>query len=141
VAADATERVTSLRRLHWLALSFVPSSLMIGVTTYITADVAAVPLLWVIPLALYLITFVLAFAQTRVISAASLNRPLIVAALIIILILASGATEPAWALIFANLAFFFIAALMCHTQLADNRPAVTHLPEYYLWIAIGGALG
>jgi hypothetical protein len=141
IEQDASSHLTVLRRLRWLALSFVPSSLMIGVTTYITADVAAVPLLWVIPLALYLLTFVLAFGRKRFVSAASLNRPLIVGALVVTLILASGATEPAWLLILANLAFFFVAALMCHTQLADDRPAITHLAEYYLWIAIGGALG
>jgi len=132
---------TIIRRLRWLALSFVPSSLMIGVTTYITADVAAVPLLWVIPLALYLLTFVLAFSKRQFVSAASLNRPLIVAALVVTLILASGATEPAWLLILANLIFFTLAALMCHKRLANDRPAVTHLAEYYLWIAVGGALG
>lgn len=135
------EELTVFRRLRWLALAFVPSSLMIGVTTYITADVAAVPLLWVIPLALYLLTFVLAFSRKQFVSAASLNRVMIVAALVVTLILASGATEPAWILILANLIFFFVAALMCHRRLANDRPSVTHLPEYYLWIAAGGALG
>jgi hypothetical protein len=141
VEHDSNSHVTVLRRLRWLALSFVPSSLMIGVTTYITADVAAVPLLWVIPLALYLLTLVLAFGRKRLISPSSLNRPLIVGAMVVTLVLASGATEPAWLLILANLAFFFVAALMCHAQLADDRPAVKHLAEYYLWIAVGGALG
>jgi hypothetical protein len=130
-----------LTRLRWLALSFVPSSLMIGVTTYITADVAAVPLLWVIPLVLYLLTFVLAFTRKEFASAALLNRLTIVGGLVVTLILASGATEPAWILILANLGFFFLAALMCHRQLANERPPATHLAEYYLWIAIGGALG
>ena len=134
-------RLTVWRRLRWLALAFVPSSLMLGVTTYITTDVAAVPLLWVIPLALYLLTFVLAFAKRQFASAASLNRMMIVAALVVTLILSSGATEPAWALILANLGFFFVAALMCHAQLANDRPAVAHLTEYYIWIAVGGALG
>jgi hypothetical protein len=129
------------RRLRWLALSFVPSSLMLGVTTYITSDVAAVPLLWVIPLALYLFTFVLAFTKKQRAFPASLNRLMIVAALVVTLILSSGATEPAWALILANLGFFFVAALMCHGQLANDRPSVSHLAEYYLWIAVGGALG
>ena len=129
------------RRLRWLALAFVPSSLMIGVTTYITADVAAVPLLWVIPLALYLLTFVLAFTRKQFGSSALLNRLMMVAALVVTLIISSGATEPAWALILANLGFFFIAAWVCHRQLASDRPEVAHLPEYYLWIAVGGALG
>ena len=139
--SEPINKISLLRRLRWLALSFVPSSLMIGVTTYITADVAAVPLLWVIPLALYLLTFVLAFSKKQFASTALLNRLMIVGALVVTLILASGATEPAWLLILANLGFFFIAALMCHSQLANDRPPVTHLAEYYLWIAAGGALG
>ncbi len=138
---DPNNKLPVFRRLRWLALSFVPSSLMLGVTTYITTDVAAVPLLWVIPLALYLLTLVLAFSKKQFASAASLNRVMIVAALVVTLILSSGATEPAWALILANLGFFFIASLVCHTQLAEDRPPATHLAEYYLWIAAGGALG
>jgi hypothetical protein len=139
---DASNNSFSVwRRLRWLALSFVPSSLMLGVTTYITADVAAVPLLWVIPLALYLLTFVLAFTHKQFASASSMSRVMFVAALVVILILSSGATEPAWALILANLGFFFLAAMTCHRQLANDRPPTTHLAEYYLWIAVGGALG
>lgn len=139
--SDPKIKIPVLRRLRWLALSFVPSSLMLGVTTYITSDVASVPLLWIIPLALYLLTFVLAFTKKQWASGASLNRLTMVAALVVTLILSSGATEPAWALILANLAFFFIAALTCHGQLANDRPSVTHLAHYYLWIAVGGALG
>jgi hypothetical protein len=136
---DATASVW--RRLRWLALAFAPSSLMLGVTTYITSDVAAVPLLWVIPLALYLVSFVLAFTNKQFASQGSLTRVMFVGALVVILILSTGATEPAWVLILANLAFFFVAAFMCHRQLAIDRPSTSHLAEYYLWIAIGGALG
>lgn len=138
---SSATKIPVVRRLRWLALSFVPSSLMLGVTTYITSDVASVPLLWVIPLALYLLTFVLAFSRKQFASPASLRRSVMVAALVVTLILASGATEPAWALILANLGFFFVAAFMCHGQLANDRPPVAHLAEYYLWIAAGGALG
>ena len=138
---DAPTELGHYRRFRWLALSFVPSSLMLGVTTYITTDVAAVPLLWVIPLALYLLTFVLAFTGRQFVSAASLSRAMTVGALVVGLILSSGATEPAWLLILANLAFLFVAALMCHMQLANARPSAKHLPEYYLWIVAGGALG
>ena len=141
IESDSNNKLSVFRRLRWVALSFVPSSLMLGVTTYITADVGAVPLLWVIPLAIYLLTLILAFSKKQFASAATLNRLTIVGALVVTLILASGATEPAWVLILANLGFFFVAAMMCHGQLANDRPSVTHLAEYYLWIAIGGALG
>lgn len=133
--------MSAWRRFRWLALAFAPSSLMLGVTTYITSDVAAVPLLWVIPLALYLVSFVLAFTNKQFASQGSLTRVMFVGALVVILILSTGATEPAWVLILANLAFFFVAAFMCHRQLAIDRPSTSHLAEYYLWIAIGGALG
>lgn len=137
----SSNKLSTLRRLKWIALAAVPSSLMLGVTTYITVDVGAVPLLWVIPLALYLLTFVIAFSQKQFASVATLNRVMVVGAMLVILILASGATEPAWILIATNIGFFFFAALVCHTQLAHDRPDVTHLAEYYLWIAVGGALG
>jgi hypothetical protein len=136
-----TEKISGLRRFRWVALSFVPSSLMLGITTYITTDVTAVPLLWVIPLALYLLTFVIAFTGRQFLSTATLTRLVMVGALVVTLILSSGATEPAWLLILANLIFFFVAALMCHTQLAQARPSATHLAEYYFWIVVGGALG
>jgi len=138
---DSKSTLSVYRRARWLVLSFVPSSLMIGVTTYITADVAAVPLLWVTPLALYLLTFILVFSRKQFTYTASLNRVMIMGALVVTLILSSGATEPAWILIVANLGFFFVAALMCHGQLANDRPSVAHLAEYYLWMAVGGVLG
>jgi len=140
-APGGINQISWFRRLRWLAEAFVPSSLILGVTTYITTDVAAVPLLWVIPLALYLLTFVLAFTRKQFASGASLRRVMVVAALVATLIFCSGATEPAWLLILANLGFFFAAAMMCHRQLANDRPSTRHLAEYYLWIAIGGALG
>ncbi len=92
-------------------------------------------------LALYLLTFVLAFTKKQFASAALLNRLMIVGCACSDTNPSSGATEPAWVLILANLGFFFVAALMCHGQLANDRPSVTHLAEYYLWIAVGGALG
>ena len=64
-AAARVEAVTRSQRLRWMALAFLPSSLMLGVTTHITTDIAAVPLLWVIPLAIYLATMVAAFAGPR----------------------------------------------------------------------------
>src|SRR5262249_25136207 len=70
-AVEGTPSVAD--RLRWIALAFIPSSLVLAVTTYLTTDIAAVPMLWVLPLALYLLTFVLVFGTRRIVSL----RPLI----------------------------------------------------------------
>jgi hypothetical protein len=132
---------TLKRRLRWALLAFVPSSLVLGVTTYITTDLVAVPLLWVLPLALYLLSFVVVFARRRVISSALSARVLPGAAVMLALVYLSGATQPAWFLILFHLLFLFAAALVCHGRLADDRPGARHLAEFYLWLALGGALG
>lgn len=133
--------LTLRRRLRWALLAFVPSSLVMGVTTYVTTDLVAVPLLWVVPLALYLLSFVVVFARRRVISRDLAAKVLPGAAVMLALVYLSGATQPAWFLIFFHLLFLFTAVLVCHGQLADERPDARHLSEFYLWLAIGGALG
>ncbi|HEV7889762.1 MAG TPA: fused MFS/spermidine synthase [Pyrinomonadaceae bacterium] len=133
--------LTLRRRLRWALLAFVPSSLVMGVTTYVTTDLVAVPLLWVVPLALYLLSFVIVFARRRVVSRGLAAKVLPGAAVMLALVYLSGATQPAWFLIFFHLLFLFAAALVCHGQLADERPDARHLSEFYLWLAIGGALG
>src|SRR5947209_7062669 len=140
-ARVASKRLSFRRRLRWMLLAFVPSSLVLGVTTYITTDVVAVPLLWVVPLALYLLSFVLVFARRRVLPRRLMTRALPGAAVLVVLVYLSGATQPAWFLILFHLAFLFAAAMVCHGQLADDRPCARHLTEFYLWLAIGGALG
>jgi len=126
-------------RLGWLACSFVPSSLMLGVTTHISTDIAAVPLLWVAPLALYLATFMIAFARRPLISTQTLTRllPIPVLATVISLLMV-GTT---WWLIPLHLGTFFMAAAVCHGRLAAARPGTQHLTEFYLWMSIGGVLG
>jgi hypothetical protein len=133
--------VTTKRRSLWMLLAFAPSSLVLGATTYVTTDVAAVPLLWVIPLALYLLTFVLAFARRSILTLNLMGRVLPGAAIILTLVYLSGATEPAWFLVPIHLLFLFVAAFVCHARLAEDRPPTAHLPEFYFWIAAGGALG
>ncbi len=130
------------RRLRWLALAFVPSSLMLGVTTYLTTDIAPIPLLWVIPLALYLLTFILVFSRRMIVSHSLMLRLLPVLALIMtVLLFAEDMRPPIWLLIPLHLLTFFVAAMVCHGQLAKDRPSTTHLTEFYLWLALGGVLG
>ncbi|HEV3469453.1 MAG TPA: fused MFS/spermidine synthase [Pyrinomonadaceae bacterium] len=137
----ATRNLTWRQRLRWTLLAFVPSSLVLGATTYITTDVASVPLLWVVPLALYLLSFVLVFARRTLLRWRAAARLLPGAGVLLALVYLSGATEPAWFLILFHLLFLFTAAVVCHGQLAEERPAPRHLAEFYLWLSTGGALG
>jgi hypothetical protein len=140
VLSSSSRPVTAGRRLCWVALAFVPSSLMLGVTTYLTTDVAAIPLLWVLPLALYLLTFILVFARQPPLSHRGLVwlMPLVVVLLVFLLMLPQQLQ-----LLFLplHLVGFFVIALVCHGELARDRPAPAHLTEFYLWLSVGGVLG
>jgi tetratricopeptide (TPR) repeat protein/spermidine synthase len=138
-----TQRPTFRRRLHWLALSLVPSSLLLGVTTYISTDIAQIPLLWVIPLALYLLTFVLVFARRQVLRLSWMVRIEPYAILAAVAALASSVETPAKLLLIGvlQLLVFVVIAMVCHGQLAADRPARRHLTEFYLWMSLGGVLG
>lgn len=129
------------RRLSWVGLAAVPSSLMLGVTQYATTDIAAVPLLWVIPLALYLLTFVVAFSGRVRLSLAVLSRlaPIIAIAMAVAFLL--EAREPMVLLLGVHFAGFTILALLCHARLREDRPPASRLTEFYFWIAVGGVSG
>lgn len=129
------------RRLYWVLLAFIPSSLLFGVTSYITTEIAPTPLLWTIPLALYLVTFVLAFARRNFLPERLASHALIGLALLLTLVLAANATQPTTAIVLLHLCFFFVAAIVCHSKLAGDRPSATRLAEFYLCVAIGGMLG
>ena len=141
-APDNASAPTWRLRGLWVLGAFIPSSLLLGVTTFVSSEVAAVPLLWVIPMALYLVTFILAFSSSRTPSDAGLRRALVLLTIPLLLVIGLGQRiQPIAALILLNLAVFFIAALLCHRRLSDTRPAPRHLTEFYLWLSFGGALG
>jgi hypothetical protein len=123
-------------------LAFVPSSLLLGVTNYITTDIAQVPLLWIIPLAIYLITFILVFAPKPVFPHPLMLRvqPFVLIPLGILFYWGFAKTV-AWPFIPFHLLVFFVTAMVCHGEIAYSRPSTFHLTEYYLWISIGGVLG
>jgi spermidine synthase len=128
-------------RLRWVLLSFVPSSLLVGVTTYISTDIASVPLLWVIPLALYLLSFVLVFARRTLMGRSFMlwfQLPLV---LMLLVALAIGGTPRITLVAGLHLVAFFVTAMVCHRELADARPRAEYLTGFYLWIAVGGLLG
>ena len=140
-AAPDIERVPLLKRMEWVALALIPSSLMLGVTTHISTDVASMPLIWIIPLALYLLTFILAFANRQVLTPkiATLLTPPAVIGLGFIVFLKPQISV--WSVIGLHLAVFFLIAFSCHRRLALARPSVNNLANYYLYISIGGVLG
>lgn len=129
------------QRLRWIVYAFVPSSLLLGVTSHITANVASVPFLWIIPLALYLLSFVFAFQTMFAIPKqilAFIQALLLVT--VSLLIFLRMPQEPMGVLV-AHLVTFFVTALLCHYELARTRPATRDLTEFYLLISFGGALG
>jgi SAM-dependent methyltransferase len=189
--------VTWGRRMRWVVLAAVPSSLMLGATTYATTDIAAIPLLWVLPLALYLTSFILVFAKI-----APRTQSYTVWALLIVLLLGVAigmrtiTEDPTilamiWAgallggyfslkilslrdprllhqamvlilpllvlvLVFMmltdikpkvtlNIALhmvtLFVVAMVCHGEMAHDRPAAKHLTEFFLWMSVGGVVG
>jgi len=121
-------------------LAAAPSSLMLGVTSHLSTDVASAPFLWVLPLALYLLTFVIAFQNRPWIP---LNVTLIIqgaTGAIVVLIVAFRSAN--WSIAFGlHLTAFFFAALMCHQLLASRRPPPDRLTEFYLLMSLGGVVG
>jgi predicted O-methyltransferase YrrM len=127
-------------KVVWVLLAAAPASLMLGVTTHLSTDVASAPFLWVAPLALYLLTFVIAFQ----------NRPLIPLPITLVIAAALGLTclvftafrTGNWLMLFGlHLTTFFFLALMCHQRLAECRPPPDRLTEFYLLLSVGGVVG
>lgn len=205
VEAPPDRPVTWLRRVRWVALAAVPSSLMLGVTTYMTTDIAAIPLLWVLPLALYLMTFIIVFQKMTPRTQAV---GLIVATGLLVLVLVwkvapmffksdqeTGSPAILWLLRLAGLGLFIfsfqllkikdqdlihhvmvmvmpllvllllfmmlseikpggielnialhlltllIVSMVCHGELARDRPGPKQLTEFFLWMSFGGVVG
>lgn len=133
--------VTPRQRLLWVSLSFAPSSLLLGVTNFLSTDLTPMPLIWIIPLALYLVTFILAFSDRLRLPLSALSRlaPVLVTPMALAIIL--EATQPLELIAPLHLITFFVVALAVHGRLSAERPDHAHLTEFYLWIAVGGALG
>ncbi|SOC51846.1 spermidine synthase [Ornithinimicrobium cerasi] len=141
-ASNAPLTVLSAKSVWvWLGLAFIPSTLMLGVTAHLSTDVAAVPLLWVVPLAIYLATFVVAFARTARTVSRAWHRATVATAVVAALAAVLGPVLPIWVLIGADLALLFTAAYTAHAELAARRPPAQFLTAFYIVVAAGGALG
>lgn len=127
--------------LHWIALALVPSSAMLGVTSHITTDVAATPLLWAAPLGIYLATFIWAFARRTTVPLAWIDRLFPGIVLVMIPLLFLRVALPVGALLGAHYGVLALIALLCHGALARSRPAPDQLTAFFGWISLGGALG
>lgn len=143
IEAELEEQPLSLMtKLHWLALAFVPSSLLLGLTNFISTDVASVPLLWIIPLTLYLLTFIIVFSKWG-----KLIHPWMVSLqpLVLLPFIAFSFINPAilpfWVDLLLHLSAFFLAVMVCHGELARLRPHTKHLTFYYLMMSFAGMLG
>lgn len=142
VPRDDVLAPTNLHRFMWLALVMASTSLMLGITTHITTDVAAVPLLWVIPLALYLLTYVIVFGRRPLITADRAVGILFASLVLFGIIWLIRQNSSMWLMwVAALLAIYFITVLTCHAELARLKPHKAWLTEFYLWIALGGVLG
>lgn len=136
---DKASSVSWQTRLRWLALAAIPASLLVSVTSYVTTDFT-VPLFWIAPLAIYLATFVLVFARRPILSHLLMSA-LLPFAVVVALVLAAGLVRESLYLLAFPLVALFVAAMVCHGELAASRPQVQHLTEFYLWLSLGGAIG
>lgn len=128
-------------RLRWIFLAAVPSGLLIAVTAHVSTDVAAAPLLWVLPLSLYLLTWVLVFQSRPLLPHRFMLmlQPLAIAGVMILLVI--GGEQNLLLTLGGHLVCFFIIAMACHGELARTRPAASYLTGFYVALSFGGMVG
>ena len=126
---------------RWVALAAVPSALLISVTSHISTDVAAAPFMWVIPLALYLATFVIVFSTRPILRHGWMVaiEPMFIVALVGVMVL--DIRQYMFAQLALNVATFFVITMVCHGELSRSRPAAQHLTAFYMWMSAGGVIG
>jgi len=140
-ARSETAPPTWRDRLPFVGIAAVPSGLLLAVTLHISTDAAAVPLFWVLPLAIYLLTFVITFQSRPVVPHSLVVKafPFVILALAGLMIIDPFSTIIE--LVVVHLTAFFVIALLCHGELARRRPAPKYLTAFYMRISAGGAIG
>src|ERR1700759_4636935 len=141
VEETAAPAPTWLQRARWIFLAAVPSGLLIAVTAHISTDVAAAPLLWVLPLSLYLLTWVLVFQSRPLIPhwLVLMVQPLAIAGVVVLL--AVGGEQNMLLTLGGHQVCFFVIAMACHGELARTRPAAKYLTGFYVALSFGGMVG
>lgn len=139
-STDDSPKLTNEQRKKWVLLSLVPSALMLSVTSFISTDVSPVPLIWIVPLAIYLLTFIIVFSKNPFFKHEQMVQimPYILLGSFVY-IACKG--YPIWVVFSLHLISFFVCTMVCHGELARTRPSTKYLTEFYLWISIGGCLG
>jgi hypothetical protein len=141
-----SDDLTTWRKLRWVGLGAVPTSLMLGITTHITTDLSPIPLIWLVPLTLYLLSFILVFSRWPVVWTGQPHtvflylHPAALALMIFVDIYGTPQHALVALVIFLSLGFFW-TAMVCHGELARDRPSTRHLTEFYLWMSVGGVVG
>lgn len=140
--ADRGDAISAKQVGIWLVLAFVPSSLMLAITSKISTDIGSIPLVWVVPLALYLLSFVVTFSN-RPVRGSSMLRIAYLAALAGLGAIFSGLTGAhlSWTGVAVLLVSFFVVAIFAHRKLYLSRPDGSRLTVFYVVMSIGGALG
>lgn len=128
-------------RARWIFLAAVPSGLLIAVTAHISTDVAAAPLLWVLPLSLYLLTWVLVFQSRPLLPHKWMLMLQPLAIMGVIVLLAVGGEQNLLLTLGGHQLCFFIIAMACHGELARTRPAAKYLTGFYVALSFGGMVG
>ncbi|MDK9706509.1 MAG: fused MFS/spermidine synthase [Desulforhopalus sp.] len=138
-------KISATQRLSWIFLAFLPSSMMLGLTSHVTVDIAPVSMFWVLPLAIYLLSFVLVFSRFKTFVPNRLLAAIIVLCTVVLLGMKFTGNDrtlsTAELAVLLHLTLFFSSAWLLHGYLSSNRPPPAQLTEYYLWLAFGGMLG
>ncbi len=134
------DKITIERRIWWVFLAFIPSSLMLGLTSHMTNNIASVPFLWIIPLALYLLTFIIVFAKNPIFKIKPM-RHFYTGAIVLALTVSAFFRLDMFLSVGVGIVTYFLISLMCHARLVDNRPDVSRLTEFYIWMSVGGVMG
>ena len=144
VAAPSTRQdsppIIWSRRARWVVLAAIPSAQLVAVTAHVTTAVAPAPLLWAVPLAAYLASFVVVFSK-RTIRHEIVARRLPFVVVVGLLLLSTGANHPEWLVIALHVGVLLFVAVYCHGAMVADRPPAARLPEFYTWMSVGGALG
>jgi hypothetical protein len=140
---DETSRaqVTWLTRATWIAYAFIPSSLLVAVTAHVSTDVAAAPFLWIVPLALFLLTFVIVFQKKPILKASTVEKILPYALIAAIYFTFNPLFLPISVSLPLHFGAFFLVAMHAHGSMAAIRPSASKLTEFYFAMSIGGVLG